>query len=58
MDDVVVKSFGYCEECGSEIIFADEFPYDVECYYCEETGLFFDSIECICQYYDIVKVEF
>lgn len=56
MDDIEVKSFGYCEECGSEIIFADEFPYDVECYYCEKEGVFFDSVECILSYYGIEQI--
>ena len=57
MDDNNVKSFGECAECGSEIIFSDEFPYDAECYYCEETSLFFDSIECILAHYGIRKIE-
>lgn len=48
-DDVMIRA--YCEECGSAITDEDEAYVDSE-------GRYFDSVECICQYYDIVKVEF
>lgn len=48
-DDVVVRE--YCEECGSAIIDGDKAYVDAE-------GRYFDSIECLCQYYDITEVEF
>lgn len=48
-DDVIIR--GYCEECGSEITNEDEAYVNAE-------GRYFDSIECLCQYYDIVKVEY
>ena len=57
MDDIEIKILGHCEECGSRILAADEFPYSAECYYSEETGVFFDSIECILSYYGIQKIE-
>lgn len=41
----------YCEECGSAITTEDEAYIDSE-------GRYFDSIECLCEYYDITKVEF
>ena len=50
MDDNV-KVVAYCEECGSTIFDGDEAYVDSE-------GRYFDSIECMCQYYDITKVEF
>ena len=48
-DDVIIRE--YCEECGSAILDGDEAYVDAE-------GRYFDSIECLCQYYDVVKVEF
>lgn len=46
-----VRIFGYCEECGNAVADEDEAYVDAE-------GRYFDSIECVCQYYDITKVEF
>jgi hypothetical protein len=48
-EDVIIRA--YCETCGSAITDEDEAYVDSE-------GRYFDSIECLCQYYDIVKVEF
>lgn len=46
-----VRIFGYCEVCGNTITDNDEAYVDSE-------GRYFDSIECVCEYYDIAKVEF
>ena len=48
-DDVMIRE--YCEECGNAILDGDKAYVDAE-------GRYFDSVECICQYYDIVEVEF
>ena len=48
-NDVMIRE--RCEECGNAIIDGDEAYVDAE-------GRYFDSIECICAHYDIVKVEF
>ena len=48
-EDVIIRE--YCEECGSAILDGDEAYVDAE-------GRYFDSIECLCEYYDIIKVEF
>lgn len=46
-----VKIVGYCEECGNAITNEDEAYIDNE-------GLYFDTVECACEYHNIVKVEF
>ncbi len=48
-DDVIIRA--YCEECGSAITNEDESYVDSE-------GRYFDSLDCLLEYYDIVKVEF
>ena len=48
-DDVRVVA--YCEECGNVITTEDEA-------YIDNDGMYFDSIECVLQYHNIVKVEF
>lgn len=47
-EDVMI--IAYCEECGSAITTEDEAYIDHE-------GLYFDCIECLMSYHDIVKVE-
>lgn len=49
MDEVRV--FGYCENCGEKV--TDESNE----YYIADDGTVFCSIECICEYYNITKVE-
>ena len=46
-----VRIIGYCAECGSTIT-------DENDAYVNDEGLYFDSVECICEYYHICKVEF
>ena len=48
-DDVVIRA--YCEECGSAITDEDEAYIDHE-------GKYFDCLDCLVEYHDIVKVEF
>jgi hypothetical protein len=48
-DDVMIVA--YCEECGSAITTGDEA-------YIDRDGLYFDSIECVCEYHNITKVEY
>ena len=48
-EELIIRE--YCEECGSAIMDGDEAYVDAE-------GRYFDSIECVCEYYDICKVEF
>lgn len=48
-DEITIR--GYCEECNSAILYGDEAYVNAE-------GRYFDSIECLCEYYDITKVEF
>lgn len=49
MDDIRV--FGYCECCGNEVTDNDE------SYYVDSEGRIFCSIECICEQFDLTKVE-
>lgn len=49
MDEVRV--LGYCENCGSEI--TDEY----ETYYVNSNGEMLCSIECVCEHYDVTKIE-
>ena len=46
-----VRVFGYCAECGSEVT-------DEDVAYVDSEGRYFDNIECVCEYYNISKVEF
>lgn len=48
MDEIRV--FGHCE-CGNEVTDKDEG------YYVDAEGRIFCSVECICEYYGLVKVE-
>lgn len=48
-DNAVIRE--YCEECGSAIL-------DGDVAYVDSEGRYFHSVECICEYYDITKVEF
>ena len=41
----------YCAECNSEI------TDDIEEYYCDEDGNFFDSVECAMAFYHIHLLE-
>ncbi len=45
------RLIGYCAECGSSI------TDDIEDYYCDEDGNYFDSSECAMVYYGIHKLE-
>jgi hypothetical protein len=49
MDEIRV--FGYCENCGEEV--TDESNE----YYVTDDGMVFCGIECVCEYYNITKVE-
>ena len=49
MDEV--RFFGYCENCGEEV--TDE----IDEYYIDDNGNVFCCIECVCETYDITKVE-
>lgn len=49
--DEEVRVLGYCAECNSSI------TDDIEDYYCDEDGNFFDSAECAMAYYGIHKLE-
>ena len=49
MDEIRV--FGYCECCGNEVTDQDEE------YYFDAEGRIFCSVECICESYDLTKVE-
>lgn len=50
MDEEMVI-IGYCAECGSEI------PDNIEEYYCDEDGNYFDSSECAMVYHGIHLLE-
>lgn len=49
MDDV--RSFGYCECCGEQVVDKNEE------YYVSDDGKVFCSIECVCEHYGLTKVE-
>jgi hypothetical protein len=49
--DEEVKIIAYCAECNSEI------TDDIEEYYRDEDGHFFDSAECAMTYYGIHLME-
>ena len=49
--DEDVKIIAYCAECGSEV------TSDIEEYYCDEDGNFFDSVECALIHGGIHKLE-
>lgn len=49
--DEDVRIIGVCAECGSEI------PDNIEEYYCDEDGNYFDDVECCMAYYGIHKLE-
>jgi hypothetical protein len=49
--DEEVKIICYCAECTSAI------TDDIEEYYCDEDGNFFDSVECAMVYHGIHKLE-
>lgn len=49
--DEEVRVLGICAECNSSI------TDDIEDYYCDEDGNFFDSPECAMAYYGIHKLE-
>lgn len=46
-----VRIIGVCAECNSEI------TDNIEEYYCDEEGNFFDSAECAMAYYGIHLLE-
>ena len=47
-----VRVIAYCAECYSAITNEDNEAY------VDSEGRYFDSVECICEYYNISKVEF
>ena len=49
MDEIRV--FGYCECCGNEV--TDE----GEEYYVNDDGEVFCCVECVCEHYNITKIE-
>ena len=49
--DEEIKVIGYCAECISDI------TNDIEEYYCDEDGNFFDDLECAMIYHGIHKLE-
>ena len=51
MYDEDVRVIGYCAECGEDI------TDDIEEYYCDEDGNFFDSVECAMAHYGIHLLE-
>lgn len=51
MDDNEIRKFGRCEECDNEVTDScDE-------YYVSEDGKAFCSVECVLEYYGVIKVE-
>jgi hypothetical protein len=46
-----VRVFGHCECCNNKITDSDEG------YYVNEDGKVFCSVECVCEYYGVVKME-
>lgn len=48
MDEIRV--FGYCPVCNSEVTSEDDV-------YVNEKGEYFDSIDCLIEYYNITRVE-
>ena len=50
--DEEVRVIGICAECGSTI------TDNIEDYYCDEDGNYFDSSECAMAYCGIHKLEF
>lgn len=51
MDNEETRVLAYCAECGNEI------TDDIEDYYCDEDGNFFDCIECAMAHYGIHRLE-
>ena len=51
MDNNETRVLAYCAECGNEI------TDDVEDYYCDEDGNYFDTCECALEYYGIHRLE-
>lgn len=51
MDENEVRTFGYCAECGSEVV------DDGNEYYVNEDGEVFCSIECVLEHYHITTIE-
>ena len=49
--DEEIRVIAYCTECNSAI------TDDIEEYYCDEDGNFFDSAECAMAYYGIHLLE-
>lgn len=45
------RIIGYCEVCGEEI------TDDTEAAYVDGEGHYFDTIECVLEYFDVSKVE-
>ena len=45
-----VRVLGYCEECGRRITDNDDVYIDKE-------GHYFDSVDCIMEYYEIEKLD-
>lgn len=50
MDDEI-RVLGYCEECGAQI--TDE----CDSIYVDTEGRYFDSVDCVMEFYDITKIE-
>lgn len=50
MDEMDVRTIGYCAECDSEI------TDDMEDVYVDENGNYFCSVDCVLEYYKIAKV--
>jgi glutamine amidotransferase-like uncharacterized protein len=46
-----IRLMAYCAECNASI------TDDIEDYYCDEDGNYFDCIECAMAYYGIHKLE-
>ena len=51
MYDEDIRIFGHCENCGAAV--TDE--YEDHCM--NNEGQVFCDIECVCEYYEIIKVE-
>ena len=46
-----VRVFGYCENCGEKV------TDDGEEYYINDDGEVFCSMECVCEHYNVTKIE-
>ena len=51
MNENEVRILAHCAECGTQI------TDDIEEYYCDEDGNYFDSAECAMVYYGIHLLE-